>query len=69
MKRSPLTVIFATRLSLSIPTIAIAKPKPVAGGANQIAGVQARYPNAVFNGFVRIKPKDFGPALPQDWIT
>lgn len=52
----------------SIPNAAVAKTKPVAGGANQIAGVQATYPATVFNGFVRIKPKYFGPARAEDNI-
>jgi hypothetical protein len=33
----------------------------VAGGANQAAGVQVTYPAPLFNGYVRIKPKYFGP--------
>jgi hypothetical protein len=47
----------------------MAAPKAVQGGANQVAGVQATYPQPVFNGSVRIKPKYFGPARPQDNIT
>jgi len=55
-------------ISLSLPSAAATKSKVVPGGANQVAGVQAKYPATVFNGFVRIKPKYFGPARPQDNI-
>jgi hypothetical protein len=54
--------------ALSVPCPAAASSKPVPGGANQVAGVQAAYPNTVFNGFIRIKPKYFGPARPEDNI-
>jgi hypothetical protein len=54
---------------LVLPLGVFAKPTPVPGGANQAAGVQATYPQPVFNGFVRIKPKYFGPPRAQDTIT
>ena len=58
----------ALALAFAVPNGAIAKTKPVPGGANQIAGVRATFPAAVFNGFVRIKPKYFGPARAEDNI-
>ncbi len=69
MKRSPLLHALIALVALSVPSAAIAAPTPVPGGANQVTGVQASYPNTVFNGFVRIKPKYFGPARPQDNIS
>ena len=51
-----------------LPCGAADKTKPVPGGANQVAGVSARFPATVFNGFIRIKPKYFGPARPEDNI-
>ncbi len=61
-------LICALTLALCAAPAAAASTKPgtVPGGANQAAGVQATYPHTVFNGFVRIKPKYFGPARPQD---
>jgi hypothetical protein len=52
--------------ALVLPLGAFAKTNAVPGGANQIKGVEATFPAPVFNGFVRIKPKYFGPARPQD---
>mgnify|MGYP001308346440 CR=1 FL=1 len=69
MKRAPFFYALIALVSLSIPIGVTAKPKPVAGGANQAAGVEVTYPQTVFNGFVRIKSKYFGPARPQDAIT
>lgn len=69
MKRTPFFYALIALVSLSIPLGVSANPKPVAGGANQAAGVEVTYPQPVFNGFVRIKPKYFGPARPQDAIT
>ncbi len=69
MKRAPFFYALIALVSLSIPIGVTAKTNPVAGGANQAAGVEATYPQPVFNGFVRIKPKYFGPARPQDAIT
>ncbi len=69
MRRAPFFYALIALVSLSIPIGVAAKAKPVAGGANQAAGVEATYPQTVFNGFVRIKPKYFGPAREQDTIT
>ena len=52
--------------ALALSTAAFAKPTPVPGGAKQIEGVDAVYPNAAFNGFVRIVPKYFGPERSSD---
>jgi len=68
MKQPFLVYAFATLACVSFSNVATAKTTSVPGGANQVSGVQARFPNAVFNGFVRIKPKYFGPARPQDGV-
>jgi hypothetical protein len=52
--------------ALVLPLGAFAKNTPVPGGANQMNGVETTFPATIFNGFVRIKPKYFGPARPQD---
>jgi hypothetical protein len=70
MKRAPFFYALVALAMLAIPLGVAAKPNSaIQGGANQAAGVQATYPQTVFNGFVRIKPKYFGPARPQDTIT
>lgn len=69
MKRSSLFIALSALLCLVLPLGVAAAPKAVQGGANQAAGVEATYPQTVFNGSVRIKPKYFGPARPQDNIT
>lgn len=66
MKRLP---ICALALTLAAAFVSSAAAKPPAGGANQAAGVQVTYPQTVFNGFVRIKPKYFGAARPTDKIV
>ncbi len=67
MKHASLYTLIAI-ISLSVPCAAATRSKTVPGGANQVAGVQAKYPATVFNGFIRIKPKYFGPARPADNI-
>jgi hypothetical protein len=69
MKRLTFSCAVLALLALTLPLTVHAKPTPVPGGANQAAGVQSTYPATVFNGFVRIKPKYFGPPRPQDTIT
>ncbi|HEV3153998.1 MAG TPA: hypothetical protein VGZ02_09365 [Candidatus Baltobacteraceae bacterium] len=65
MRRLPYFA-FLALASLAVPQPSTAKPSPVPGGANQIAGVQAVFPHPAFNGFVRIVPKYFGPERPSD---
>lgn len=60
------TASILTIAALLLSSAALAKTKPVKGGANQVAGVSAAFPATVFNGFIRIKPKYFGPARPED---
>lgn len=69
MKRFTFLCALAALAVLAVPRSVSAKPTPVPGGANQAAGVQATYPQPVFNGFVRIKPQYFGPPRPQDTIA
>jgi hypothetical protein len=69
MKRLSLFVALSALACLTLPLGVAAAPKVVPGGANQVNGVEATYPKTVFNGSVRIKPKYFGPARPQDNIT
>lgn len=61
MKRFTLSCAIVALATLMLPLGAHAKGTVVPGGANQAAGVQVTYPATVFNGFVRIKPKYFGP--------
>ncbi len=68
MKRSSLFIALLALTCLALPLGVTAAPKPVQGGANQVAGVEVTYPQPAFNGSVRIKPKYFGPARPQDKI-
>lgn len=67
MKRS-LFIALAALTCLALPLGVTAAPKAVQGGANQAAGIEVTFPQTVFNGSVRIKPKYFGPARPQDHI-
>lgn len=69
MKRLIISCTLAAVAALVLPLGVHAKPTPVPGGVNQAAGVEVTYPQTVFNGFVRIKPKYFGPARPQDRIV
>ena len=66
MNRSARISALIALVTLFIPCAAFAKTKPIPGGANQVIGVSARFPATVFNGFIRIKPKYFGPARPED---
>lgn len=68
MKHSPLACTLIALALISVPFAATAKSTPVPGGANQVNGVSAAFPATVFNGFIRIKPKYFGPARPEDNI-
>lgn len=68
MKRLTFSCAVLALAALILPLGAHAKTGAVPGGANQVNGVEATYPAPVFNGFVRIKPKYFGPARPQDNI-
>ena len=61
MKRFTLSCAVAALAAILLPLGVKAKTTAVPGGANQAAGVQVTYPAPVFNGFVRIKPKYFGP--------
>ena len=65
MRRFPYFALLALA-SLALPLASTAKPSPEPGGANQLAGVQATFPHAAFNGFIRIVPKYFGPDRPSD---
>lgn len=70
MKRASFFYALVALVSLSATAaFAAGSQQVVPGGANQAAGVEATYPQTVFNGFVRIKPKYFGPARPQDSVT
>lgn len=70
MKQLTLSCAIVALAALMVPLGVQAKPKVVPGGANQAAGVQVTYPQTVFNGFVRIKPKYFGPPRAgKDTIT
>lgn len=70
MKRLTFLCAMFALAALILPLGAHAKTtSTAAGGANQVNGVQATYPATVFNGFVRIKPKYFGPARPTDSIV
>ena len=69
MKRSSFWVALAALTCLVLPLGVAAAPKAVQGGANEAAGVESTFPQTVFNGSVRIKPKYFGPARSQDNIT
>jgi|GEM_PF-3023240 len=69
MKHAPYFYALAALTTLSFPLSVAAKTAVVPGGANQAAGVQSTYPQPVFNGFVRIKPKYFGAPRPQDPIS
>lgn len=62
MKRFTLSCAIVALAALMLPLGVHAKQTAVPGGANQAAGVEVTYPQAVFNGFVRIRPKYFGPA-------
>jgi hypothetical protein len=68
MKRSSFSVALAALTCLVLPLGVTAAQKTVPGGANQAAGVESTYPQTVFNGSVRIKPKYFGPVRPSDTI-
>jgi len=68
MKRSYAPALLAFTFA-AFPAAVFAASTVVPGGANQAAGVQVTYPQPAFNGFVRIKPKYFGPPRAQDTIT
>lgn len=68
MKRSSFSVALVALTCLVLPLGVDAASKTVPGGANQAAGVEVTYPQTVFNGSVRIKPKYFGPARQTDTI-
>lgn len=61
MKRLTLSCAIVALAALILPIGVHAKQTVAPGGANQAAGVEVTYPQTVFNGFVRIKPKYFGP--------
>ncbi|MFN2459587.1 MAG: hypothetical protein ABR591_02670 [Candidatus Velthaea sp.] len=44
-------------------------PAPVTGGANQVGGISAVWPNAVFDGYVRMKPVYFGAPRSTDGLN
>jgi hypothetical protein len=69
MKRATFFSATLALAALVLPLGVFAKATPEPGGANQAAGVESTYPQPVFNGFVRIRPKYFGPPRTQDTIT
>ena len=61
---------FIVALIASLTThAAVGGPTPLPGGANQVTGVSATFPDVVFNGFVRITPEYFGIPRPQEGVT
>jgi hypothetical protein len=46
-----------------------ATPTPIAGGANQAAGVAGTFGDKLFNGEVRLTPRTVRNATPQDGLT
>lgn len=68
MKSSLFSCILVAFGLLAMPVGIAATTSTAPGGANQVNGVEATFPQPVFNGFVRIKPKYFGPARPEDNI-
>jgi hypothetical protein len=56
-------------LSLTASALAAAPPTPVPGGANQAAGVAGTFGQKLFNGEVRLIPKELRDANAADGLT
>jgi len=56
-------------LSLTASALAAAHPTPVPGGANQAAGVAGTFGQKLFNGEVRLIPKELRDANAADGLT
>jgi hypothetical protein len=56
-------------LSLTASALAAAQPTPVPGGANQAAGVAGTFGQKLFNGEVRLIPKELRDANAADGLT
>ena len=68
MKR--ITALTALVLSLGVGATALAAPaKPVPGGANQASGVAGTFGNKLFNGEVRLVPKEIRGAKDSDSLN
>lgn len=67
MKRTIASSLFV--LSVTASALAAASPTPVPGGANQAAGVAGTFGQKLFNGEVRIVPKELRDANAADGLT
>jgi hypothetical protein len=63
------TVFSLVALSLLTAQIAVAKPTPMPGGANQAVGVAGTIGEKLFNGEVRLVPKELRNAEAGDDLT
>ncbi len=67
MKRTIASAVLV--LSVTASALAAASPTPVPGGANQAAGVAGTFGQKLFNGEVRIVPKELRDANAADGLT
>ena len=67
MKRT--TALSALVLTLCTSAAALSSPTPIPGGANQAAGVAGTFGQRLFNGEVRLLPRDIRNASESDGLT
>jgi hypothetical protein len=67
MKR--ITALAALIISLSAGAAASSAPTPVPGGANQASGVAGTFGQKLFNGEIRLVPKEIRDANDSDGLT
>jgi hypothetical protein len=66
MKRT--TALCALALTLCASAAALSSPTPIPGGANQAAGVAGTFGQRLFNGEIRLLPRDLRDASESDGL-